>query len=226
MSRNVPEDYDSDAVGKRGQRAIVGWLRGRGFSMHETGFWAPFDMYTERGTTIEAKVGFPYKIKKRLGWGFAISRHGHLCQENCVDFYVFRLEPGPQLLHLGLEQAMHLVFPATEVTGHKVWISLRTLITKYAGRIDRTEAISESDKTKTIHDFARVVVFAQRHSPHSAHRQRGRAPSENRISDAERQAAKDRLEAIDRATLLERIASGEKSPAEQEIDALKPKDAK
>ena len=194
--------------------------------MHDTGRWAPFDMYTARGTTIEVKVGEPYFRNRRLGWGFTIHRHGKLCGEQCVNFYIFRLEPGPKLRNLGIEQAMHLVLPATEVTAKLAWISLRSLLLEYAGRVNKTEAITACDATRTLRDLAVAKVRSKRFSPRMAHRKLLQGLLEDEITQIAGEERRMLANDASVKALLAKINSMPPSPAEIEIaqqDALERK---
>lgn len=204
-------------VGDNGEFAVAQWLRNKQFSVTRTGRFAPFDIYTDKGTTVEVKTAYPSKSGRRIGWKFSIARHKKRCQERCVDFYVLRLEAGSVLREFGMSKALHLVIPAADIRKKSVWISFRALVTKWIGCANATHLIKASDQRKEPIDLARAVIRACRHSSQVARLQKKHGLSDERIQQATREIERIQGLAAQREILMNRIAREPRSAAEEEL---------
>lgn len=197
---------NSHETGKNGERAVYFWLRNLGIKAHFAADWAPFDLYTSAGTSLEVKTAYPSKKKSLIGWRLNIERHGKMCQEHCVDFYIFRLETVGELLQgHGFGKALHVVVPATQVKSKNVWIGVRTLLTRWATKINAVSQITDSDQLKTDRDAAVTLLQAKRRSSLAARFKKKNPPSESQITQATTAIAKEKALAQDRARLIEKV---------------------
>jgi hypothetical protein len=191
---------NSKEFGDHGELSVASWLKGRGLKIRLPGKWAPFDLYTEAGTTLEVKVASPSYHNDALGWLFNIQRHGRLCQEDAIDFFVFRFEFSGVLAQFGIDRPLHVVVPSAQVNTHRtVWVSLRSLLTDWGGRANNIDAILESDKIKTARDLAVAILRGARHSSRGANLRKRLPVTEGRISETEAYIRKEaaRQSAVD-----------------------------
>jgi hypothetical protein len=116
--------------------------------VRRAGYYAPFDLYTPRGTRIEVKSSEfrAGKSSNNTGWIFNIHRHGKVNNDS-VDFYVLRAEPGKFSRVLGFRYAFYLIIPAREMGKRAtIVVSVRSLLTRYARHFGRFDLIKEFDK--------------------------------------------------------------------------------
>lgn len=206
----------STEFGKNAELRVYHWLRNRGFRVHLCGAWAPFDLRTESGTTIDVKVSHPRKRKGRVTWDFFLEGHGQARSEQCVDFYLFRFETGGALLELGMTKALHLLVPGFELRKRKSFsASFTTLFKEYGARLDVTDEIAFSDARKTPEQAARAILLSRRHSPSRAKFQKAHPPAEATVAELAEQVRWERGTEESRDRLLRTVLERNAREAEQ-----------
>jgi hypothetical protein len=133
-------------------------------------YYAPFDLFTPRGTRIEVKFS-PFRMHKgenlRNGkqprWFFNIHRHNNL-EESNVDFYVLVCQPNDLTSAVGMDINIYLVVPAP-IGRSTLGISMRTLLMKYGPFVDAVDAIRRFDVTRT--EEQRDRAFEQADAPNN-----------------------------------------------------------
>jgi hypothetical protein len=151
------------ATGKTAEQKVQSWLNASGFHVTRASYFAPFDLYTDAGTSIEVKCGNPALIKRGVwGWHFNIHRHGKRKVGSSVDIFVLRVEMGAGLFRqLGMGSACHFIVPSSEMDGLlTVRMTVRSIITRFAKYFNNFEAIRVSDLAKTAGDLRDTKIRA------------------------------------------------------------------
>lgn len=143
-----------EKVWYQAQVRVRQWLKLKGINTEHASYYAPFDLYTSRGTRIEVKYA-PFSVRpkpmalngEQAAWWFNIHRHGKLdC--SAVDFYILRCDGSPELETVGLNAAFHVIIKSP-IEKKTLCLSLRTILRDYGSNVDAHALIEEFDRTLT-----------------------------------------------------------------------------